>query len=1091
MGDQASRSQDPSPAEQLFYEYLEHSERSEPVSFEDFCREHPSLDGELRELQAAWRFLDPKASRLDGAWSAEVASRLMGDAGSGSLDWSAEADQLEATGKAAERYKTVGEIGRGGMGIVERAWDPLLHRSVARKICPVRRADGETGLTAAAKERLVARFLDEAQITSQLDHPGIVPLHELGLDDAGHVFFTMQLVSGRDLREAFQDCLRGSTEWTLPRILRVLLTVSEIVAFAHSRGVIHRDLKPANVMIGSFGEVYLMDWGLAKILATLKMSEVAEPVETLRSAATDDGVQTRAGAVVGTPAYMSPEQATGGEVGPASDVYSIGAMLYELMAGHPPYGDPDTTRSADEYLSSLLTGPPRPIRDRARRSPAELISICERAMAREPSARYAEAARLTDDLRAFLDGRVVRAHATGPFVELKKWMQRNRGLSWSLFGLFLALVAGSVISLQLARQAARDRDEALWQSYVANLVAADANWREGKITAAKSRLEKAPLVMRSFEWNLVRRWADASSLTMTGHSYHIWNVDVSADGRRAYSCAGDATARVWDLASGESIRVLEDHTGRVFSIAADPTGRRLASGSSDKMVRLRDAETFETVAVLEGHDDGIFALAFSPNGELLASGANNGSLRLWHGQTGELLRILPGHAEWIWCLAFSPDGRQLVTGSTDDTLIVWDVATGDVRRTLRGHEADVTALAFLPDGKTLFSGDVAGGLLEWETGSGEQLRDLDGHPDCIAGISVSADGKWIATASRDRTIGWWNQESGQLVYQIPGHEGFVRSVKFAGDRLVSGGWDNCVKVWSVGELGRRAFPLTRGQARGFAVNDADLYLVRDEELVWEKVDSGRVQERVSVLSEVRLDPWSSELLVQTIRPKKNGEPAVFLSPFGSPGDAAPRLSGWSVVGADPVRGVLTVVNSANELFLHEVDSGRMRGPLAQFDDRPLSIAFHPKHPWLVVAAAEPRIRIFDLALGTTIRELNHHWNNALAVAFDPTGAVLATAGVEGEVYLLDSVDFQEVAVLRGHDASVVDVCFHPFEPRVATSSEDHTIKIWSTKTWEELLTLRGHDAFVVQIEFTADGQTLVSRDSSGRVLLWDGRPIGD
>ena len=280
------------------------------------------------------------------------------DPGSGSgAGWAAFLERLGAERSTWQRYVDHGEIARGGMGAIRRVFDPDLHRTLAMKVC----LDGPTGASPSGSDASLGRFLEEAQVTAQLDHPGVVPVHEVGVDDEQRVFFTMKLVQGSTLTDVIKAVHDPEAEdWTLTRALSVIARVCETMAFAHAKGVIHRDLKPGNVMAGGFGEVYVMDWGLARILSR----DGPGLLSTRRGVAGDDAspLLTQQGDVLGTPAYMPPEQASGRleQMGPPADVYAVGAMLYHLVAGHPPYVDPDHSRSPYEILSAVQTGPPTP-----------------------------------------------------------------------------------------------------------------------------------------------------------------------------------------------------------------------------------------------------------------------------------------------------------------------------------------------------------------------------------------------------------------------------------------------------------------------------------------------------------------------------------------------------------------------------------------------------------------------------------------------------------------------------------------------------------------------------------------------------------
>ncbi len=294
-------------------------------------------------------------------------------------------------------------------------------------------------------------------MTAQLDHPGIVPVHELGVDVYGRVYFTMQLVKGRELREIFDLARAGKEGWSLPRAVGVVVKACQAVAYAHAKGVIHRDLKPANVMVGRFGEVYVMDWGLAKIVGKKPLIDLRPKLDSGTTSLTtvhssqrdetegsDSPLITMDGTIIGTPAYMSLEQASGqvDEVDHISDIYSLGAILYSLIAGQPPYVPPNVKISARTILARILDGPPTPLHKVNPSAPPELMAICEKAMARSKTDRYPSALELAEDLQAYLDGRVVQAYETGSVAELKKWVRRNRGTAIAGALALTVLVAG-------------------------------------------------------------------------------------------------------------------------------------------------------------------------------------------------------------------------------------------------------------------------------------------------------------------------------------------------------------------------------------------------------------------------------------------------------------------------------------------------------------------------------------------------------------------------------------------------------------------------------------------------------------------------
>ncbi|MCA8975749.1 MAG: serine/threonine protein kinase [Planctomycetes bacterium] len=351
-----------------------------------------------------------------------------------------------------DRYRRTATIGRGGMGTVFRVFDPALEREVAMKCLG-------TDDDKVPDAHMLRRFLDEAKVTGRLQHPGIVSVHEIGLDADRRPYFTMPLIEGRSLQELITAVHEGEGTWTQLRLLDVLVRVAETIAYAHERGVIHRDLKPANVLVGRFGETFVVDWGLARSIDVdhRRREPTDHGLDDGLGDGLDEGVglRTMTGDVIGTPAYMAPEQARGDIdlVDQRSDVYSIGAMLYHLLAGTAPYGRSGIASTGRETLDRLLQAPPPRLPILRPQTAPELVAICERAMARCPDDRYASAAALGADLRAFLENRVVRAYGSGPLAELAKWVRRNRALAAACLVALLALIGGYVWS-EIQRAAA-------------------------------------------------------------------------------------------------------------------------------------------------------------------------------------------------------------------------------------------------------------------------------------------------------------------------------------------------------------------------------------------------------------------------------------------------------------------------------------------------------------------------------------------------------------------------------------------------------------------------------------------------------------
>jgi serine/threonine protein kinase len=489
---------------------LNAEERARLFELTQAAAEEEARDGQTAAAAPA----EPGDAQRDGA----APSIDVGTEGAADPDFaSAVLRRLAAREGSFGRYSLKGEVARGGQGVVLRVWDEDLRRNLAMKVMLGRGEPAETGKTPPADPRSLGRFLEEAQVTGQLDHPGIVPVHELGLDSQGRVFFTMKLVKGEDLKAVFARVHAGEAEWSQTRALSILLRVCEAMSYAHSKRVIHRDLKPSNIMVGRYGEVFVMDWGLARMLdrkddkdvrvrpqADSFTSGVNSERRERAASEPDSPLLTMDGDIVGTPAYMSPEQASGHleRMGPASDVYALGAMLYHLLTGRMPYVTPDARVNNYAILSRVQEGPPVGVASLAPKAPVELVAICEKAMARDPGDRYTDMSALADDLRASLENRVVRAYRTGAAAELGKWVRRNRLVATGTVVLLLLAVA-VLVFVDDAREQRRVATEATAKVEVEHLARnlADMEAAHSLATEADAHMRAAKLAAERGNWN--------------------------------------------------------------------------------------------------------------------------------------------------------------------------------------------------------------------------------------------------------------------------------------------------------------------------------------------------------------------------------------------------------------------------------------------------------------------------------------------------------------------------------------------------------------------------------------------------------------
>jgi serine/threonine protein kinase/formylglycine-generating enzyme required for sulfatase activity len=417
----------------------------------------------------------------------DTVTLLVDESPSQLISWILKADGKEGELATAEiilssqlnRYKELGLLGRGGMGKVLLVHDRDLKREVAMKMLLSKRGD-------SVHEEALLRFIEEAQANGQLEHPNIVPVHDIGINREGQLYFTMKRIRGQSLKQVIrsraldQALLNGTgtyrEEYSSRRLVETLIDICQGVAFAHSRGVVHRDLKPANVMLGDFGEVLVVDWGLARVKGSRLEDGETDEQQVVTSRAEENNELSIAGEVRGTPNYMAPEQASGDidAVDERTDVYALGALLFAILCGVSPYKGvgPDMT------LVAIIRGV-APVWGRGAHGfqpiPRELKAICKKAMSSDPADRYPSADAMRADLEAYLDLKPVSALRLSPPRRIMKWALRNRSqvlTSVVTAALLSGLVAGSLVgyravSLHKKLEDADYQFNNSWRSYQA------------------------------------------------------------------------------------------------------------------------------------------------------------------------------------------------------------------------------------------------------------------------------------------------------------------------------------------------------------------------------------------------------------------------------------------------------------------------------------------------------------------------------------------------------------------------------------------------------------------------------------------------
>jgi WD40 repeat protein len=631
------------------------------------------------------------------------------------------------------------EVARGGMGRILSARDLRVGRPVAIKELLGR------------SRALAARFEREARVTARLQHPGIVPIYEIGHWPDGTPFYAMRPVDGGTLREAID------AEPTLPArlgLLSAVIAATEAVAFAHARRIIHRDLTPSNVLVGAYGETVVIDWGLAKDLAG-----PPEPDDEPAAPAAAPGGLTSAGAVMGTAAYMPPEQANGQPVDERADVYALGAILYHVLTGNPPYHG----RRTDELLTQLKASPPPALDALVTGAPRDLVSIVAKAMARQPGDRYPSARELAEELKRFQTGRFVEAHAYTATERVRRFGARHRA---PLIVTAIAIAALAVVGVIAVRRIVRER------------VAAEVT----VLTLLEERGRNELLAGDSL-----------GALAYLDAAYESGHQDAPSLRFLLASALRDvATVDGHDLDCGSDVREIH------FS----PDHQAVVAACHDraKSWRIEDHAELATLGpIRDGFDD----LTYSHDGKMIATWGGDGIARLWDASSGRLLHELH-HADGstITFVTFAPDDRRVATSGYDGFARVWDADTGAQLRAIRGTDAAVLRHLFgvlSRDGRRVLTVTIEGEGAGWDVDTGAKLGGFS-HGDYVVGGELSPDGTLAVTCGFDRMVKVWDAVTdGTLVRPLAGSTSVVWHCEFSPDgrRILGTAHDGHAFVWDI------------------------------------------------------------------------------------------------------------------------------------------------------------------------------------------------------------------------------------------------------------------------------------------------------
>lgn len=1005
-------------------------------------------------------------------------------------------------------YEILGELGRGGMGVVYQARQLGLQRTVALKMIL-------NGAQAGPKH--LARFRAEAAALARLQHPNIVQIYDVG-EAAGRPYFVLEFVAGGSLAQH----LHGKPQPVQPAA-RLVETLARAVHAAHANGVIHRDLKPGNILLQKMEDkkeqerqeqptlqadgdtaVFSTDFRLATndhcLLSTPYFPKITDFGLAKRADGDAETAEPRGptvtGEILGTPSYMAPEQAMSPRqpVGPAADVYALGAILYELLTGRPPF----TGETPLDTVLQVLHDEPVSVTSLQPKVPRDLENICLKCLRKEPGKRYVNALALAEDLRRFQKGDPVTARRAGLRERLGRWCRRHpaRAVAGVLGVVALGAIVGLAVDHAFTIQLRQEQEltntalkEAEFQRAraVKNAEVAERFQRQAERLSGSLALERGLALLEQGDV--------AHGMLLLGRSLQIIPAE-DADLQRVIR-SNLAAAR------GQlpyQLRFALPHRGETQAVAFSPDGKALLTGSRASAPRLWNPVTGEPIGEPLAHPGEIRAVAFSADGRFVATASTDKTARLWEVATGKPIGKPLTHNHWVQTVAFSPDGKTVLTGSADGTAKLWDAATCEPRGEPLKPPGWVHAVAYSPDGRNFVTGGSGNSAQLFDAATGKPIGTRMDHRGEVWAVAFRHDGRVLVTGSEEGAR-FWDAGTGKPLGLALLNQGTVRAVGYtADDKLLwTAGADGKVRLWDGIKLSPVGAPVQH-QSAVYAVASSP-----DQQLLATGSADGKVRlwEKVA--------PKSPGIVL----PHQRLVYCVAISPDGktiATGSAGTTVKLWDAATGKPVgkslnhpssilrlafspdgRTVLTACSDKTALLWNVAD-GTPCGPVLQHADHVYVVTFSPDGKMILTGCKDSTARLWDAATGAPRGEPMRHPGWVHAVAFSPDGKTILTGGEDGAARLWDTITQTPVGEPIQHRGPVRAVAFSPEGNALLTGTwNDATARIWDAATQKPLGPPLPHQDHVLAVAFSPDGKTIATGAWDGTARLWDrtsGKPLG-
>ncbi|HPF39396.1 MAG TPA: protein kinase [Phycisphaerae bacterium] len=1059
--------------------------------------------------------------------SGGLVQNILGDSDVVSLHDAANDENTPPLPASIGPYKVLRKLGEGGMGVVYEAIQTNPARRVALKILRPRFATGQ----------MLRRFAHEVQIQGQLNHPGIGHVYDAGVERTQHgtfPYFAMELVDGRPITQFARE-----EQLDTPARLALMIEICQAVQHAHDHGVIHRDLKPANIVIPMNGHPKVLDFGIARVTdSDLQLTTI----------------QTAAGQLLGTLPYMSPEQVAGqgATLDRRSDIYSLGVVLYELLADRPPFDL--SSRSIPEATLIIKDEDPPRLGSVNIRYRGEIEAIVNKALEKDIARRYETVHELAADLQRVLSDEPVRARPPSTLYQLSRFTRRNKalvgGVVATMFALLIGLVGAASFAYRESRQRAlaeRAQEEAQRQSYRVS-VAAAANALEGRnVLAARQLLRQAPSVYRGWEWWYLRALVDTSVRTIRTNVDSIDMLRYSDDGNTLIGHFVHSYAR-WDLQSGRSIDVYRGVAS--CEAVASPDFTCFAGLDATGGIQIHDV-TLDQRFQIDDAPQEVESLAISRRNDLIALTTTQRQFQIRRIQTGELIfdarlpersrrmawsptqdilavrledhltlfdanenriraRVPMTHDEKRGELRWNPEGRIVyLANHTDFT------GVGQLRRVnaddgkelapLIGHTRMPQSIEFAQDGERLLTSGHDGTARLWDVGAAQLLATLKVDFGAAFSARISPDGALIAVGDSIGAVHVFNADTFEPVTILTGHESPVQSITFSpdGQFIVAGAGDGCIRFWPISKA--RQTQVLRGH----------------QSYVYPVVFSPDGSQIASASWDGTIRTWDAQTAETTRVMTGQAYPPYFL--------AFDRRGARLVSYGHSDRTVNEViVNDLRDGGQYRITGERQRpcmapafhtdddliwlprtpGPTARFwryrtgeiEERPVSELGHVESPLispdatmaLLIAGDNQTLSVISTATGAVVHQIV---DNAMHAAWSPDGhriVVIYRSSRDKQdgdrICVWDVRTGARIGDLKAHVGGVFDARYSPDGTRIMSCGRDEKIRIWDAVSLMHLISLSGHTEYVWSIAFDTTGQRLISGSGDNTVRIWDSDP---